>query len=282
MIDFTESKIIEDGYRLLVELMNDGAVIFDTKGVIIHINNKFIEMIGYSRDEIIGSQISKFFDHNSSYLFQQEIFENLNQKLEHEILVNKKDGSKCEASVLVSSINDTEGHFKVQIVVIMDVSKLKQLEKKLKEKEEELELKASRLEEINTALKILIENSNETKNNIEKRVLSNVNEMICPYINKLKKNGLNEKQKSFLDMLESNIKKITSSFSKKLLFEHSDLTHAEYQIAAFVKEGKSSKEIADILCISERTVDTHRRRIRQKLGIANDTKNLRSHLLSFE
>ena len=54
----------------------------------------------------------------------------------------------------------------------------------------------------------------------------------------------------------------------------------EIKIANLVREGKTNKEIADVLFISINTVLVHRHHIRTKLGIKNKKTNLRSHLLS--
>jgi DNA-binding NarL/FixJ family response regulator len=45
------------------------------------------------------------------------------------------------------------------------------------------------------------------------------------------------------------------------------LTNREREIASLLAIGKSNKEVARMLCISVRTVETHRRRILQKLGV---------------
>jgi len=47
-----------------------------------------------------------------------------------------------------------------------------------------------------------------------------------------------------------------------------------------IREGKKSKEIAEMLGVSAITVDSHRISIRRKLGLAKGNVNLRSHLLS--
>ncbi len=50
---------------------------------------------------------------------------------------------------------------------------------------------------------------------------------------------------------------------------NSNLTKREIEIIENVSEGYCSKEIADNLYISIRTVETHRKNIKQKLGFNN-------------
>lgn len=47
------------------------------------------------------------------------------------------------------------------------------------------------------------------------------------------------------------------------------LTHREKEILKLIRQGKSSKIIADHLCISKNTVDRHRQNILQKLSVSN-------------
>jgi len=47
-------------------------------------------------------------------------------------------------------------------------------------------------------------------------------------------------------------------------FIPSDLSQREYEIKQLVEQGKTSKEIGEILFISKHTVDTHRRNILKK------------------
>jgi DNA-binding CsgD family transcriptional regulator len=58
------------------------------------------------------------------------------------------------------------------------------------------------------------------------------------------------------------------------------LTPQEIQVATLVKDGKASKEIAEILNVAETTVHFHRKNLRKKFGLSNSQTNLRSYLLS--
>lgn len=51
------------------------------------------------------------------------------------------------------------------------------------------------------------------------------------------------------------------------------LTHREMEVLQLVTEGKSSREIAELLCVSPSTIDSHRKKIMDKLGI-HDTAGL--------
>ena len=93
---------------------------------------------------------------------------------------------------------------------------------------------------------------------------------------------MDARQKAFLDVLESNIEQLTSSFSRGLSIKYLDITPAEVQVANLVKLGKSTKEIAELLSLSSRTIDTHRENIRKKLGINQRKTNLRTFLLSIQ
>ena len=53
------------------------------------------------------------------------------------------------------------------------------------------------------------------------------------------------------------------------------LTEREVVIVKMVAEGKITKEIADILCVSVRTVETYRSRIMKKLGVSNTAEMVR-------
>lgn len=161
-----------------------------------------------------------------------------------------------------------------------NITALKLAEKALKVHEQELEQKTQHLEEVNTALKVLLQQRDKDKAELEGKVLNNINVLISPYVAKLKNKNLKSGDKALIDIIDTHLQDIVSPLLQRLANAKIILTPQEIQVATLVKEGKSSKEIADILTVSETTVSFHRKNLRKKLGLGNTRKNLRAHLLS--
>ncbi len=144
----------------------------------------------------------------------------------------------------------------------------------------QLNEKTKNLEESNTALEVRLKERAEDKYAIEEKVLHNIKELVEPYLNKLNKSGLDSRQKILSGAIETNLKEIISSFSHRLSSRYFNLSHLELQVANFVKQGKATKEIAEIMRLSTKTIESHRKNIRRKLNLTNTKTNLKAYLLS--
>jgi DNA-binding NarL/FixJ family response regulator len=87
-----------------------------------------------------------------------------------------------------------------------------------------------------------------------------------------------ETVKKYAEMLESNLDELTSPFAKMIVDEQAKLSPREFEICTLVKNGLSSKEIAQLLHVSVLTVERHRHNIRKKLGLAKEKLNLQTFL----
>jgi DNA-binding NarL/FixJ family response regulator len=78
----------------------------------------------------------------------------------------------------------------------------------------------------------------------------------------------------FSEELFDDLVQIGKGDAKKSSLEMDRLTTREREIVKLIAEGRSSKEIADLLSISARMVDNHRANIMEKLNIkkATDSK----------
>jgi PAS domain S-box-containing protein len=149
-------------------------------------------------------------------------------------------------------------------------------------KEQELRKRESDLEETNTALKVLLKKRDEDKAELEEKMLYNIKELVAPYLEKMKNSRLDSTQKAYLDIVQSNLNDIVSPLVRTLSTQYLRLTPVEIQVANLVKLGMTTKEMAEMLHVSPRTVETYRDNIRKKLGIKNKKINLRTYLSSLQ
>jgi DNA-binding CsgD family transcriptional regulator len=161
-----------------------------------------------------------------------------------------------------------------------EITALKLTEEALKKSQEELVEQKQGLEEANIALKVLIKQREEDKLELEKKVLANVKDLVMPYVEKLKNSRLKPRDKTLVEIIETHLNDVISPLLQRFVNARILLTPQEMQVTSLVKDGKTSKEIADVLNVSETTVNFHRKNLRVKFGLTNQRTNLRSYLLS--
>ena len=283
----------EERYRSLSENSMVGFWQITLEGYTTYINPAMCSMIEIEGpDALSGQTYHSFFTRKSLETIDRERIRRLEDEgscYEVEI-VGKKSGRRyvmiCGASLL-----SAEGKLQGYIATFTDITDRKKTEEELrkahdrleyrvKERTRELEIKTNGLEEINTAMKVLLKKREEDKTELEDNVLTNVKELIVPYFEKIKKTKLDDQQEAFLSIIESNLNEIISPFTRKMSLKYLNLTPTEIRIANLIRHGSPSKEIAELLNVSPRTVETHRKNIRRKIGLERKRANLRSHLLS--
>lgn len=79
-------------------------------------------------------------------------------------------------------------------------------------------------------------------------------------------------------------KYVTPTLAEKLIFEltkdsqkplHESLSDREFQVLCLIATGKTLTEISQELCLSVKTVSTHRARILEKMGMRNNAELIR-------
>ena len=139
---------------------------------------------------------------------------------------------------------------------------------------------AKKLEEKNIALNVLLENRGENMKKMGDTILNNFDRLVFPFHEKLKQCHRKEDMTTLLSIIQENTLESLAPLEKSVSIKYRHFTPMEIQVADLIKAGKSSKEIASILIISERAVFFHRNNIRTKLNINKTRVNLRSFLLS--
>ena len=306
-------------YRVVFETAKDAIFISDETGRFVDVNQAVCESLGYSRKELLQLSNKKIDTNERGYEAFLKVRNGPAEKVTFEVNQHRKDGTllpveitgsffDCKgerlAVAIARNINDRKqakellrkAHDKLERRVEertaelskanaelkQAISEHKQTEEALREKEEELNIKTNSLEEVNTALRVLLKRRGEDKRELEENVLSNVKELVVPFLEKVKNSQLSPKQLTYINIVESNLNEIISPFLRNLSSKWLHLTPTEIRVAHLIKEGKTTKEIGEMMALSPRTIETHRKNMRKKLGVEKNKGNLRSHLLTLQ
>lgn len=266
--------------EMILQTAMEGFWIFDAGGMIQEVNASAAAILGYLPEELERKSIYDF-EPEGHRALASHVRKAVRKGAGHDevrLLHNQGNVLSLEFSTNFLNLGDSAFLFSF----FSDVTKKNQLVKSLKDREAELNIKTQNLKEVNAALKSLLKKRESDRMELEEKVLFNVKEMISPYIKKLRESELDEKQGIYLTILESNIKDIISPFSPKLTSRHFKLTKSELQIAKLVRMGITSREIAELMGLSRRTIESHRDRIRKKIGLDSRRRNLRTFLMSID
>ncbi|RUM35751.1 MAG: hypothetical protein DSY50_04110 [Desulfobulbus sp.] len=144
----------------------------------------------------------------------------------------------------------------------------------------ELEQKKKEAEDANIALRVMLDQHVRTQTGVEEQIAIKLQELVNPYLNLLRQSSLTEKQTEILQIISAHIDSISRQFSPNAREIMLKLSPRESVIIDLVRQGKTSKEIADILHIGVRTVETYRNNLRKKLGINKKKISLLTYLIT--
>jgi DNA-binding CsgD family transcriptional regulator len=168
------------------------------------------------------------------------------------------------------------------IVTHENITPIMLAQEKLRLQEKELQQKTEKLEETNIALKVLLDYRQRDREQLEERIVANIRELAAPYLQKLLDSPLDQRQRTLVDIVVNHLDDIISPFLNRLSAINLLLTPQEIEVAAMVRQGRSSQEIADVLGVSVATISFHRKKLRRKLGLSRNGANLRTYLLSLQ
>ena len=268
-------------YRTIFETTGTAMSISEEDTVISLVNSEFEKLSGAGKDYWQGKHSWKEYMHPDDversirYHRDRRIDPGLAPRV-YEFRFLDRQGKIHDVLNTIAVIPET----KQSVSSYIDISDRKKYEQALIRREAELQEKSRNLEELNAALRVLLKQRDEDRTELEDNVFSVLNQLVMPYIEKLKRSPLKEIEMNCIRAIEAHLKEVTSSFVRKLSAEHLKLTPRELQMAGMIKEGKMTKEIADLMNISTATVEIHRHHIRKKLGLKGKKTNLATYLSS--
>lgn len=146
---------------------------------------------------------------------------------------------------------------------------------------EQLRQKTDRMEEMNTAMRVLLDKRKEDCLRTEEITRLKLHQLINPYLDKLDSTRMNNCQKQLLKAIRSNFEEAVYTPISDFNSRYTVLSPSELKVANLIHKGKTTKEIASLLFVSERTIESYRNSIRKKLGLKNKKINLNTYLSSW-
>ncbi|MBT7087848.1 PAS domain S-box protein [bacterium] len=288
-LDITERKLTEkalieseEKFRLLTSLSPGGIYQTDSHGEFIYTNPAFLNMVGASFDEVKRKSWIDFIHPDD----RKKIAESWSKIVDGEGLWKNEFRFQDARGKITwiygysTPIIDYKGNTKGYLGLNVPITDRKHQENLVKQKQIELETHSKKLEEMNTALNVLIDHRREEKEGFKKDIIKNFEKLVFPYFPSSKSSKTQEELSTIVSIIERNIKEILIRGSNRNLSLYLGLTPMESQIAHMVKEGRSSKDIAAKLNLSVRTVFFHRENIRKKLNLTKTKTSLKAHLQS--
>lgn len=276
----------EQMFRSLVENVPFGLIIMDSGGTVYYLNPKFKKIFGYELEEIPTMDVW-FEKAYPSKAYRRKVYKAWENAIERseadedvklsESRIRCRDGQKKYISLRIAHLTETR-----YLVTYEDITDRITAEHALLKREKELKIKSRNLEDVNTALRVLLEQRNTDKSDMEEKILFNIQDLVIPYLDKLEKTSSIGMRRSYVDILRSNLNSIVSPFARKLSARYMNFTPREIQVANLIKEDKGNKEIAELLYVSTSSVEFHRHNIRKKTGIINKKINLKTYLQSLQ
>jgi FixJ family two-component response regulator len=159
------------------------------------------------------------------------------------------------------------------------VNELKSVLNTLLIREKELQEKNRELVDTNTALSIILKRRDLEHDDIRKEIAAKTVETVLPLLKKAQNQATGAAQK-YLESAQANLLGVFSKLPNNIVLSNAKLAPRELQIVHYIRQDKTSKEIADLLDLSVRTIESYRENIRKKLRIRNQKKNLKKFITS--
>ena len=173
--------------RTVFNSVYDAIIVHDTDGKVVDVNDKMLDMYGVSHEEALKLSIIDDYSARDNPIAEvwerwKKVLSGENQFFEWKAK-RPKDGSVFNVEVFLTKLALPQGD--AILANVRDVTDKKKAE-------DELKAKSLSLEEVNAALKVLLRQRDQDKNEMEGRIVDNVRKLVLPYVERLKENRLED------------------------------------------------------------------------------------------
>ncbi len=267
----------EDLYHVLAESVPLGVLIARDKKII-YINKTGISFFGYpNADTLINKSLFSLIPDAVRPTSQKRRgnTESEQQTTPHEVTHVDHQGN--ERRIETVSIPISFNGDSAVLVICRDVTYPRNIESIIRDMKRELDEKSEALDRKEAALLEIMERLEQDNKKRDEQIRANIAAVILPLLDKIRSTATVQQNPS-LDILEKSILSMTDSFGARMTQKMMKLSARELEISSMIKHGLSTKEMAHTLHISIKTIETYRKRIRKKLGLKNERRNLTAYL----
>ncbi|HDS00657.1 MAG TPA: PAS domain S-box protein [candidate division Zixibacteria bacterium] len=260
----------ENRYRSVIENASQGIAIIQD-GFLRYANPRLLEVANADEGELVDEPFIKLVYDEDRSAFNRLYLDLLRgREMDEHLDMRLKSADKKLKWLRYNGVNINWNGKPAVLFFIKDISEQRLAEEKAKKSSKLIEHKSIALQEVLSQIQ-------EDKESIKKSIYENIEQAIIPTLHRLKEIATPAQMKLF-DVLEADLKRIASPFIKDIKDDFAKLSPRELEVCRLIKNGMTSKEIAQALGISPMTVHKHRELIRKKLGLVNNGMNLNSYL----
>lgn len=137
---------VDDWYQRILKTMNEGFSIRDQNTLFTYVNDKFCDMLGYDRNELLGSPISRFIDPSCLPVLESELQKRKSgQRSTYELNWRRKDGTPLYTILSAAPLFDDAGRYVGGFGIMTDITPRRLAEKKVASYQSKLRSLASEL-----------------------------------------------------------------------------------------------------------------------------------------
>ncbi len=287
--DITARKEMEDAlvesreqFRLFMKYIPGFAIIKDDVGHSLYVNERVADFFGRPTEEILGKTDFELWPGNVevSAWRKDDLTVIKTGKVIERVEVLEAKNRTVALLTYKFPIFKKDGQTLVGIMAI-DITERKETEDELKTTKEQLEIEREALEKKNVALGEILQRIETEKDALKHQFATNVEEAILPTLMRLKEAAGETMRRNF-ELIEHELRDIASPFLTEMKGKFTRLSPRELEVCRLIKNGMTTKEIAEVLNLSPMTVQKHREIIRKKLGLVNNQTNLNTYLQSMK
>ena len=274
-----EGRLSELKFQTMFENSDLGMLIYDNESRQIEsINKACINLFGYSeKDRLTGRRLTSFFkDHQIDQGNHESSLKRFIKSLEKtgnihfEMEFYRKDKTRIFAKVNAYYIPPDN---KYTVIIIHDLTKDKKVqfaEQEMKAKQVELDAKNREL----ASYTLFLTQKNQSLNELSQQLTE---------LTKLPTNELKNRLKRLSNKIYNDLNKQEDWLSFRIYFENiypaffdvlakkfPNLTLNENRLCAYIKMKLSNREVANLLYVSTKAVETARYRLKKKMGLGSE------------